>query len=262
MKRWSEIVEAAHEVRALAEFYDAGRFALGLSGSASKGTADDLSDVDFRCYSDNPRPALPDGWNARWESLAGRWRDRGLVLDGLGWTTVSAVDAAIDSWLSGAVVPDDIIWTIWGYHPLTDYHRQIAVIDDHGLIEGWRGRLEPYPRQMGQAIIVRHLRVLRYWRGDYHYRNKVRRADEVFLAGLTSLLIHHVLQVLCAVNGVYYPGDGNNLALARQLPVAPDELDLRIRQALAPPSGERRLHVQREIVVALIDDVERVVATI
>ncbi|WP_402839872.1 hypothetical protein [Microbacterium sp. GXS0129] len=249
------VLDAADEVAALANNYESGRFAMGLSGSWSKGTSDSLSDVDFRCYSDVPRPTPDAAWEADWNRLFQRWEARGLVLDGLGWTTVSDVDAMLDTWLAGRGVPEPIVWTIWGYHPLTDYSRQLAVIDPDGLIVEWRERTLSYPDELRRSIVRRYLPALQYWRGDYHYANKVRRADEVFLAGLTSLLVHNLLQVLAAYNRVHYPGDGNNLRFVNALKYTPADLVARLTAVLSPGESADRLSVQHAELVSLIDDV-------
>lgn len=254
------VLDAAGEVATLANNFESGRFAMGLSGSISKGTSDALSDIDFRCYSDAPRPVPSAAWEADWSKLFRRWEERGLILDGLGWTTVADVDRTLDTWLAGEGIPEPIIWTIWGYHPLADFSRQLAVIDPDHLIVGWRERLVEYPEALRTATIRRYLPPLEYWRDDYHYRNKATRSDEVFLAGLTSLLVHNLLQVLAAFNRRYYPGDGNNLRFAAALPVAPTDLEQRIRRVLHPTEGPDRLIGQRADVVALIDEVVALIA--
>lgn len=247
------VLEAAADALAVFRHYDTGRFALTLSGSMSKGTADALSDVDFRFYSDRPRPEPGPEWEPAWQALRRRWDERGVVLDEPWFRTVAEVDASVDSWLAGEGVPDELIWTIWGYHPLADLARQVAVFDEDDLVGRWRARLEPYPDQVRIATVRRHLPPLLYWRGDYHYRNKTRRADVVFLAGLSTKLVHHVVQVWAALNRAHYPGDGNNLRLVSAFALVPADAEARIAEVLYP-SDAADLIGQRERLIALIDE--------
>lgn len=247
------VVDAAADVLPLLRHYDTGRFALTVAGSTSKGTADSLSDIDFRFYSDKRRPKPDASWDREWDRLFDRWKARGVVLDELWFRTVEDIDNTIDRWLSGTVVPDEMLWTVWGYYPLTDFSRQLAVVDPDDLVAGWRARLEPYPDAVRHATIKRHIAPLRYWRGDYHYANKATRGDAVFLAGLSADLVHHLIQVLCAINRAYFPGDGNNLIIASQFESLPVDFADRVTAALYPTAGYEK---QREILVELVDDVE------
>ncbi|WP_406387303.1 DUF4037 domain-containing protein [Streptomyces sp. NBC_00887] len=250
---------AADDALRLFKHYDTGRFALTLSGSMSKGTSDELSDTDFRFYSDTPRPDPGPEWDADWQAVRRRWAEKGVVLDEPWFRTVAEVDAVVDSWLGGHGTPDDLVWTVWGYHPLADLACQIPVHDPDGLVSRWRDRLEPYPDTVRHATIQKFLPALRYWRDDYHYRNKVERADLTFLSSLTAKLIHHILQVLAAVNRVYYPGDGNNLRQAAAFHTAPEQLVSRIAAVLYPPGGSADVRAQRNGVIALIDETIAVV---
>lgn len=254
----ADVLAAGEELIDLLYEERIGRYALTLSGSISKRTSDDLSDVDFRFYSDHLPDVNSAAWDHAWAGIRDRWARRGLRLDELWFRTVAEVDAVVDEWLAGEGRPDDLVWTVWGYHPLTDLCHQIAVVDDHGLAERWRTRLVPYPESVRDAAIARHLVALRYWRDDYHYENKARRGDVVFLAGLTAGLIHRMVQVLAALNRVYFPGDGNNLAVAARMPLRPPAFEARVEEILMPP--DPRDHIsQRSRVIALIHDVEELV---
>ncbi|MBR7836085.1 DUF4037 domain-containing protein [Actinospica durhamensis] len=247
------VLDAAADALEVFRHYDTGRHALTLSGSMSKGTSDALSDVDFRFYSDKPRPVPGPGWEPAWQALRRRWDERGVVLDEPWFRTVAEVDASVDSWLAGDGVPDELIWTIWGYHPLADLARQIAVYDEDDLVGRWRARLEPYPDSVRVATLRRHLPPLLYWRGDYHYRNKTRRGDLVFLAGLTTKLVHHVVQAWAALNRAHYPGDGNNLRLVSTFSAVPARAEERITRILYPTDAADTIG-QRERLIALIDE--------
>ena len=78
----------------------------------------------------------------------------------------------------------------------------------------------------------------------------------MFLAGLSAKLVHSIMQVLFALNRSYFPGDGWNLRLAEGLTIAPTDLSARIKLVLNPGSDADRWVLQRDRLVALIDDLE------
>jgi hypothetical protein len=109
-------------------------------------------------------------------------------------------------------------------------------------------------------VLRKHWGALRYWRADYHYASKVRRGDVVFLAGLSAKLVHHLMQVLFALNETYYVGDGQNLEFAEQFRCKPLALSARVAAALYPPPAPTMLEQQRDTLLGLIDDTERLLA--
>jgi len=250
------------EVVPFFEQLDAGRFALGLAGSLSKGMWDERSDIDFRLYHERalPRPnPTSDTWRDYFV-IVSAWAERGVRLDGIWCRPIAEVDEKLDAWLSGQIAPEPILWTIWGYHILPDISQQIAVLDPYGIIRSWKARLATYPNALREAVLDTHLASLRYWRHDYHYRNKVERGDVVFLAALASRLVHDIVQLLCAINRVPFPGDGNNLRVVDDLPIRPERFRERVTGALYPAAGESMFLDQYTTLIALVDDVEALVA--
>jgi hypothetical protein len=235
-----------------------GRYAVSVGGSYGKGSSDAGSDVDFRLYADRIA-----GTHAEIESAISspmkEWAKRGIQVDGVWSRSVAEVDAALAGWLAGTLKPDAYVWTIWGYHLLPDLYYQKAIEDPFGLIAGWKEKIRVYPKALKEAILNKHMASLRYWRNDYHYVNKVRRQDIVFLAGLSARLVHDIMQVLFAVNEVYFVGDGQNLEFAAQFTYKPRDLDERIRRALNPPPSRDVFEKQRDALISLIDDIEQLV---
>lgn len=234
-----------------------GRCAVTIGGSRGKRTTDARSDVDFRLFCDEPiAPKLRE--TVEWQSFAQAvvaWRERGIEIDSCWVRTVADIDAQLDAWLGGQVQPSEMVWTLWGYHLLTDLANQVIVDDPDGLVAAWQARLRPYPRALQAAIIRKHMGSLNYWRSDYHYRSKVERGDVVFLAGIAARLVHDMLQVLFAVNETYFVGDGNNLHYVAQFSILPSNCVERIRTILYPPPAPDVLNTQYQAIVGLIDDI-------
>lgn len=242
-----------------------GRYAVTIGGSRGKRTADMRSDVDFRLFCDEIAGG-PKYWEtATWQTFVQaveRWRAQGVNIDYCWVRTVAEIDGQLDAWLSGQLQPVERVWTLWGYHLLTDIANQVVIEDPDGLIAAWQARLLPYPIALQQAIIKKHLGSLNYWRTDYHYRNKVERGDVVFLAGLTARLIHDIMQVLFALNETYYVGDGNNLHYVAKFAIQPSDFAERVIAILYPQPTADVLTIQYEAMLKLIDDVKALVALV
>lgn len=240
-----------------------GRCAVTIGGSHGKGTFDERSDLDFRVFCDEIIGA-PRYWETEeWRSFAqivDRQRPQGIDIDYCWVRTVSEIESELDAWLNGRVVPVEKVWTLWGYHLLTDLANQMVIDDPFGLVAGWQTRLTPYPRSLQRAVIEKHMGSLNYWRSDYHYRNKVERGDQVFLAGISSRLVHDMIQVLFAINNTYYVGDGNNLHYIEQFAVQPRNFTHRVKNLLYPLQGGDGLKVQYDAILELIDEMAPLVA--
>ncbi len=256
--RFSPVVSAViAECVPIIRKWDVGRYAISVGGSQGKGTWDERSDVDFRLFHEHDLP-LPNEWPELWvefNAAVAHWAGRGVIVDGIWPRRIDEVDAALDRWLAGDAEPEDMLWTIWGYHLLPDIYHQAIIDDPYNIIGTWKARLRIYPPVLKQALLKKHLASVRYWRDDYHYRNKVRRGDVVFLAGLTTKLVHDVMQILFALNETYYIGDGQNLEYAARLSVKPVGLSERVRQVLYPLPADDMLERQRDVLIALIGDV-------
>lgn len=248
------IAECLPLLKALAN----GRCAVTIGGSHGKRTFDDRSDVDFRVFCDEIVGAPKLGETEEWKAFARvveRWRAQGIDIDYCWVRTIADIDVQLEAWLGGKVAPREMVWTLWGYHLLTDIANQMVIDDPAGIVAAWQARLTPYPRALQRAIIRKHMGSLNYWRTDYHYRNKVERGDVVFLAGMAARLVHDVMQVLFAINRTYYVGDGNNLHYVEAFAVQPRAFAERVSAILYPSPAGDVLRTQYEAILALIDDV-------
>jgi hypothetical protein len=249
------VAQMAPLIRALA---GPGRVAFGIGGSRAKGRTDLLSDYDFRLYADrwcadDLRRSAP--YAAFAAAMAG-WAALGIAIDGTWPRLIGVIDAEVDQWLAGTARPTPLDWAIWGYHLPTDLVHQMVIDDPDGVMAGWKARLAAYPDALRARILTEELAVLRYWAGDYHYASKVARGDVVFLAGLTSRLVHAILQVVFALNRRWFPGDGWLLAIVEGLPVQPADLAPRITAILTA----RDHAAQRLALIALIQDLDALAA--
>ena len=243
----------------------AGRHAIAIGGSRGKGMATRRSDYDFRLYCDEIRGGMSYEETPAWiqfVEVVNKWRAEGLEIAHVWMRTFGEIDAALQPWLEGQIRPVDLAWTLWGYHLLPDLYPQQIIEDPCGLLAAWKERLRVYPPQLKQALVSKHLGLLRYWRSDYHYANKVERGDAVFLASVSARPVHDIMQVLFALNETYYVGDGSNLDFACEFAVLPPQFPERVELALYPEPSEDRFARQRQTLIGLIGDVERLVGDV
>lgn len=261
MSKESEIEEVINDCVPLFKRLAVGRYAISIGGSRGKGTTHLNSDVDFRLFCDD---VLPDPvekknvWNSIQEAI-NKWKDKGIDIDGCWVRKISDIDQGIDSWFDGKGQRVDRVWTIWGYQLLADLYYEQIVEDPHQVMAEWKLRLDQYPSKLKKTILDRHMAPLKYWRDDYHYGKKVDREDVVFLSSLSTKIIHDMIQVIFAINETYYIGDGSNLEFIRKFPHQPPHFEERVTSALYPADNDAKLKIQRDILIQLINDTEKLV---
>lgn len=235
-----------------------GRIAIGIAGSVGKGKIDKHSDVDFRLYYDewiNDKEKLKDVKKA-FDKIRVDYLEEGIRIDGYFPRLIIDADSQINEWLSGKGKTIEMVWTIWGYHPMTDFVNQFIVYDPDGLIKSWQDKLKCYPDELKFNLINKHMNSALYWRDDYHYHSKVKRGDVVYAVGIASKVLHNLIQVLFALNNVYYVGDGKNVEYLRDFKLIPKGFINKIQKVLLPGDDYDCIITQRELLITMINDVE------
>jgi hypothetical protein len=246
----------------IADLAENGNGAVALAGSRGKGRSDEQSDYDFRVYADayrGPNVRQTEQWQ-RFEQAMREWEARGFRMDGVWMRSYAGVRRDLAAWLGGTAVPKTFEWTIWGYHLPTDLANQQITFDPEGVLDGWKQQLAVYPDALATSVLQQYWEVLQYWAQDYHYESKVARRDLVFLVGLTGKLANAILQVVFALNRVYFPGDGWNLPMAAELRRLPPDFVSRMTSILSTGSDADALKRQRQDFIAMIADLELLVA--
>jgi hypothetical protein len=234
-----------------------GAYSITIGGSRGKKLDDGESDVDFRIYTDERTEG--EDWDrcvAEMKRRMEHWSGRGQIIDGVWPRGVSEIGESLDRWLSGIIAPDPLDWAVWGYHLPTDIYNQQIIEDPFGIAEEWKERMRPYPEALKNAILKKHMGRLSYWKSDYHYRQKVKRRDVVFLASVSASVVHDMMQALCAANGIYYPGDGHNLSVAAGFSIKPDNFAERIESIFFVESADK-LSCQHAAIIEMIDEIEK-----
>lgn len=262
MSQQAELIAAMTPL--IADLAEDGRGAVALAGSRGKGWADAQSDYDFRVYAESYRgPDIrhTEQWQ-RFEAARQYWEARGARLDGVWMRSCAGVHRDLAAWFDGALVPKEFDWTIWGYQLPTDLLNQQIVHDPDGVLAGWKAQLAVYPEPLRVAVLRRYRGILSYWAADYHYASKVARRDLMFLVGLAGKLANALLQVVFALNRVYFPGDGWNLPMAAELPLLPSNFVSRMEAILEPGRDPDAWKRQRADIIAMATDLETLVISI
>lgn len=256
-----------------------GRYAIALSGSYAKGKQDRHSDLDFYLFADDvmtpaERAALLRPHTERPEAiyLGGDHRARWGVctdFDCRGYRVeastraIELVDRVLAECIAGEIRVEPATWTLRGYY----YHCYLSdisiarILDDpHGVLAGWKRQIAVYPPRLRENIVRTHLAQAKVWPDNLHYVSAIARNDVPYVTGIVQQVVHNVIQVLFAMNEVYYGGEKNLLASLRALRYTPAGFDRNLLFLLFPPHEDRVFEKQRELLRAIIADIERELA--
>ncbi|MEO6512585.1 MAG: hypothetical protein ABIO16_16420 [Nocardioides sp.] len=211
--------------------------AVLLAGSVARGLADGHSDIELDVYWRRPpteeeRRAVVD--DAGWEWVYSHvdeveWAD-GVRIDGVKIDTSQFLLATIDGYLDALRAGD------------TEPELQVratALLDGRALagadiVEGWRGRLTPYPDALLLAILGDALTP----RPVERLEMLVARDDPVLLTSDVVEGVQGLMDALFAVNRRYVPHPFHKWLHfeCAQLGLAPADLEVRVRRILAAPA--------------------------
>ena len=258
-----------------------GEYGVALGGAHAKGVDDEESDLDLYVFAREVIPAADREQLCRpfaddVESIYS-WGDAPeFVQTG---TDFYLKQQKVECWLrhidyisnivaeckDGIVKRDLITWTVMGFYnhcTLSDLHRMKPLDDPFGILAHWKSELVEYPPKMRETIVTDHLTAARFWPGNFHYRSAVERCDFIYVMGIVQQVVHNLIQVVFALNRVYFPGDKKLDVAIEHLTVKPDRFTERIRYLLFPGVKVDRsfLREQREELSELVREVESLAA--
>ena len=268
------------ELLPLLRCFSPGPCAVGLGGSCAKGHRDAHSDVDVYLFANEVRggaardaavvqvlgsDAAPVSWGSDELFVQGGtdFEYRGVRVEC--WLrSISSVDAAIAECLRGEVRRAYVAWTVSGFfnHAVLADVLSLRIVEDAGgVLARWRGMVAVYPAPLRDSILRRFMGEAAFWPGNAHYHSAIQRGDVIYTAGIVQLVVHALVQVLFALNRVYFPGEKLLAESLRRLPVAPRAVPMRMQALLAPdtPMDVAALRAQREEVAALVAEVRELV---
>jgi hypothetical protein len=261
----------------------AGEYGIAVGGSRVKGIGDDQSDVDIYLFMAETFPA--DQRRAWTEAALGpaaqvvSWDRAAPFVEGgtdfsygghkvETWLRgVRAVEATLAACQAGQIRRDCIAWTVMGFYNyvvLSDIHGMQVVEDPYGILARWKAQIATYPRPLREAIVGRYLHEAQFWPENFHYLSAVERADIIYTAGIVQQVLYALIQVLFALNEVYFPGEKKLAVTLEKLKVKPPAFARRVQELMYPgqsPNVEH-LRAQRTALSALVSEVVRLAGAV
>jgi hypothetical protein len=257
--------------RAIGSRYAAepGLSAFLCAGSTARGDADVWSDVELLAVWETPpgdeqrrrlaaevggRDVALWGWNSGERACFGAWwhdgpAGRGLLVE-LTHSIADDLGARVQALLRG---DDDPALSTLG-----DALTGATVLAGERVVGAWRRRLVPYPRAVAAAVVRGRGQIDHFWR----WRMYLERDEPLRLQTHFADVAERVVQVGCALSGVWWPGAKRMAGTAARLPVAPPDLAARLRRipaeapAVAAASLETLVEESYELVAQHLPEVD------
>lgn len=258
-----------------------GEYGIALGGSHAKGIGDAQSDVDIYLFARRVLPGAQRREIAKlapldpepvytWGDAGDDWREVGTDFWVAGrkvecWLReMGRVDATLQASIEGRIARDCVVWTVMGFYSyvlLSDLHVMRIIEDPCGILASWKARIADYPAPLREAITARYLAEARFWPDNFHYKTAVERCDILYTSGIVQQVVYALIQVVFALNRVYFPGEKMVGATLAKLSQQPADFAGRIRALVYPNdlASVGNLRAQQDALAALVDEVARLV---
>ena len=258
-----------------------GEYAVALGGSYAKGTADDEADVDLYLFAHDVLPGeertrIASAFSSEIESIRSWGEDAPFGNAGTDFRfrgqnvecwlrDIGHIERSIAECRQGVVKREFVTWTTTGFYNhccLSDLTVMVPLDDPSDIIARWKSEVATYPPKLREAIVHQHLAAAEFWPDNFHYLSAIERQDVIYATGIVQQVVHNLVQVLFALNEVYFPGDKQLGAALAHLPRRPRKLCDRISALLFPgtPATTDVLREQREALRSLLADVRDMAA--
>lgn len=242
-----------------------GKCAIALAGAHAKGTADAASDIDLYVFAERAKPRAQrlelirraaDPGTTPWveDFDAAPWGGgmdflyQGTPVEAVG-RTLSRMDRVVEDCLAGRFEIIPATWTSNGYYTfiyLCELSFLKPVWDPDGILAAYQQRAAVYPEPLRRSILETFLGRAGTWIGNFHYESAVRRGDILFTAPIVLHTVLDMVQVVFALNRVYFTGDKKLEAALARLSYCPEALK-RLDILLAPSRDTAQLERQRQL---------------
>lgn len=260
-----------------------GDYGIALGGAHAKGVADEQSDLDLYLFAERwlPGPARDQlcrvilgadtpvrSWGV--DNADGIYEQAGtdFTVDGKPvecWLRgVNYICDIVEETCSGIVRRDFVTWTAMGYFnhcALSDLQHMVILEDPQKILTRWQSQVAVYPPALRKTIVETYLSAARFWPHNFHYEVAVKRGDILYAMAIAQQVVQNLIQVVFALNEVYFPGEKKLAEALEQLPRAPERFAARV-QALVFPTGEPvrdALERQRAEIQVLVQEVSDLV---
>ena len=244
-----------------------GRCAIALAGAHAKGTSDASSDIDIYVFAEDVQPyekrravicAAADVGTTPWifESVDAEPWGGGMDFIYQG-TPVEAVvrtfarmDQVVQDCLKGRFEIIPATWTSNGYYSfiyLCELSFLMPIWDPDGILAEYKSQAAVYPEPLRRSILQTFLGRAGCWMGNFHYESAVQRGDILFTAPIVQHTVLDMIQVVFALNRMYFTGDKKLEEALADLKYCPEELRSELCFLLSTSRDTQTLERQRQL---------------
>lgn len=250
-----------------------GCYSIAIAGAHAKGTADSSSDLDIYLFADDfkscserqslisaiANPNMPvsiskDADSAIWGGSMDFYY--GNLPVEVNFRTYALVDQIVNESLSGQFKIIPATWTSNGYYTyiyLSELNFMVPVWDPDGRLMIYKKQIAQYPEPLRQAIISRFMKRSEVWLDSFHYTTAISRCDLLFTAPIVLHTVLDMVQVVFALNRVYFNGDKKLETALQAMSLCPEELKTDIAFLLNTQQDSAHLTRQRDILRRIRD---------
>lgn len=247
-----------------------GKCAIALAGAHAKEMADSASDIDLYIFAERAKPrelrlelirSIADPGTTPWvdDFDAAPWGGgmdftyQGTPVEVVG-RTLSRMDQAVGDCLEGKFEIIPATWTSNGYYTFI-YLCELSFIkpvwDPDGVLAAYQQKAASYPEPLRRAVLETFMGRAGTWIGNFHYESAVRRGDVLFTAPVVLHTVMDMVQVVFALNRVYFTGDKKLEAALANMPYCPEalrpsQLDILLTADRSPGHLERQRQLLRQ----------------
>ena len=247
------ILKIVGELTPLVRTFSRSDYGIAVGGAHAKGVEDTASDLDLYLFAeevltcDNRRRETTD-FSSRISHVICWGEDDPFEQGGTDfeyevgkvecWLRhIDVIEGSIAEGLKGIVRCDRVTWTPNGFYnhcALSDVDSMVVIDDPTGMLAHWKAAIAVYPSRLRGRIISTHLDAARFWPANFHYDSAIQRQDVIYTTSIVQQVLHNLVQVLFAVNEVYFPGDKKMDGALARLDRLPVRLAERMRGLIWP----------------------------
>ncbi|MDA3730146.1 DUF4037 domain-containing protein [Niameybacter massiliensis] len=253
-----------------------GECILALAGAHAKGVADENSDIDIFMFIQEAKSfeerkciieGIADAGTTPWISPSFEEYPWGGSMDfyfqGTPIETTVRTFAQMEKRIAESkkgqfeIIP--ATWTSNGYYTFI-YLCELSFIkpiwDPQGILESYQKELKIYPKKLKQSIINCFMDRANTWLDNFHYESAIKRMDLLFTGPIVMHTVMDMIQVIFALNEVYFTGDKKLEKALKDMKYCPNELIENIELLLSAPRNSELLQKQCDILRSIREDLQ------
>ena len=220
-----------------------GRSSVAITGAHAKGSSDIGSDIDFHIIVEDPKPhdevygmfskiadegtliVTEDFYSELWGGKIDYYY-KGIPVE-MYTQALSVLLRTMEEAIDGKfeIIPQ--VWTTNGYYTyimLSEVYYMQPLWDPTGIVAELKAKVAVYPEKLREAIIGTFFERANTWIDNFHYHTAFARGDYMYTVPIIVHTVMDMVQVIFAINRVYFPGDKKLMKSLSQLSYCPAAL--------------------------------------